>query len=184
MSQIKSGTSVLLIAMCSVVSVAGCGEAGTNSGGKSGTNYTKLSIAGSTAGGSQRCGSSELSVGQQAEPIISVTNTSGHAWKSTWVWISGTGDNLKLEPGHGFGETSVPSIAMDNRPADETYASASQYNLGPLPAGEVGDIHIYLTAENGGSPKLLFAVWGNSEAKPTPSIPDSPGGFTCRYTIN
>lgn len=159
------------LALSAILTVAGCGED---------TNYTKLSIASSRA-----CGNAHLSIGDQAEPIISVTNTSGHDWKSTWVWIHGTGNNLKLEPGHGFGETSVPSIAMDNRPADETFASASLYNMGPLPAGEVGDIHIYLTAETAGSPEVAFEVWGNSEAKPTPSIPSGSDskGKTCSYTI-
>ena len=151
--------------------IAGCGEGGTN--------YTKLSVA--SAG--PRCDRSELSVGEWVEPIISMTNTSGHAWKSTWVWINGTSDNLKLE-GRSAGEISVPAISMNDQPVDETFAPASQYNLGPLPAGEVGDIHMRLTAEKAGNPKVLFAVWGNSEAKPTPSIPSDPGGFACSYTIN
>ena len=167
-------TLAAALALPAMLALAGCGGAG------GGTNYTKLSIASSSA-----CGNAHLSVGDQAEPIISVTNKSGHDWKSTWVWIHGTGHNLKLEPGHGFGDTSVPSIAMDNRPADETYASASLYNMGPLPAGEVGDIHIYLTAETASSPEVAFEVWGNSEANPTPSIPSGTDSKseTCSYAI-
>ncbi len=166
--KVKGG--LLAVSACFLaLLVAGCGE---------GTNYTKLSVA-STG---PRCDRTELTVGEWVEPIISVTNTSGHAWNSTWVWINGSGENLKLE-GRRAGDLSVPGISMNDQPADETFAPASLYDLGPLPAGEVGDIHIRLTAEKAGNPEVLFAVWGNSEAKTAPSIPNSPGGFTCRYTI-
>jgi hypothetical protein len=129
------------------------------------------------------CGSAQLYVGEQIEPIISVHNTSGYDWKSTWVFIEGSGSYLKLEPGHGFGGSLVPSIAMDNHPADMAFASASFYNMGPLPAGEVGDIHIYMTAEEAGEPEVLFAVWGNTESHPTPSVPSKPNGIACKYLI-
>lgn len=166
--------SALTAALSAALLIVGCGT-------ESGTNYTKLAVA----QGQRQCGNAHLAVGDQAEPIISVTNTSGHAWKSTWLWIHGTGDLLKLEPGEGFGDTSVPAIAMDNRPADETYADASLYNFGPLPAGEVGDIHVYLTAEKPGHAEVLLGVWGNSEAKPDPELPDSKHakGLVCAYFI-
>jgi hypothetical protein len=75
---------------------------------------------------------------------------------------------------------------MNNSPADETYADASLYNFGALPAGEVGNIHIYLTAEKPGHAEVLLGVWGNSDPTPDPTMPDSnqAKGQVCAYFID
>lgn len=56
--------------------LAGCG-------GSDGTNYT--AISGSRASCDQR----NMIVGDTIEPILSVHNSSGHDWASTWLWGPG-----------------------------------------------------------------------------------------------
>lgn len=73
---------------------------------------------------------------------------------------------------------------MNNQPADDEFRSAGQWNVGPLQAHGIGDLHIHLTAKKPGAPKVHFVVWGNSKANPTPSIPDSAREVTCECAIH
>jgi hypothetical protein len=160
---------IVALATCCLSTLAGCAGVG------SGTNYTKMSFAHMRQ---DPCGRSLLSPGEWIEPVITVTNTSGHDWKSTWLKISGTGDNLKLES-HLLG----PALSMNNQPVDKSFALASNYNLGPLPAGETGYIHIRLTVEKEGNPHVWFGVWGNSDANGSPELPENLNGLGCHYNI-
>jgi hypothetical protein len=127
------------------------------------SSYTTASVAHS------RCGGSSVTVGGTAEPVLSVENTSGHDWMSSYVWISGA-SNFR-----------TASVSLDDQ--QSTADGGGIYDLGPLLAGKIGGVHFMLAASSPGADTVHLQVWGSSSTTNDPSQPNVAPGITCAYTI-
>ncbi|MDQ2760870.1 MAG: hypothetical protein M3Y17_10725 [Actinomycetota bacterium] len=141
--------------------VAGCGTG-------SGTNYTTVSL-------SANCdNSSSIAFGQGVDDIVQIQNTSGHNWAATYAFIDRQGD-FRLD-----------NASMSNAPS--TDLGGDSYNLGPLANGDIGDLHIHMTASKAQAlASVKIQVWGSSksitDSSASLSIPDRAETSHCDHTI-
>jgi hypothetical protein len=117
------------------------------------------------------CDHRALALEDTVEPILSVDNSTGHSWGSTFVFLQGD---------HDF---RIEAMSMNGQPLDNIYFSAGEWGLGSLAAGDTGEIHIRLRAKRSAEPKVEFTVWATSDANATPIIPDSTYTASCEYVI-
>lgn len=138
--------------------------AGCAVGQDSGTAYTKLRLT-------ANCDSPDIALGQNVDDIAQVTNTGGHRWAATYASVDGGG-------------MRVNAVAMDDRQGVDL---GGTFNLGPLPAGGVGDIHVNLTGTKGQTaPRVTVQVFGASRSvgpDGTLDFPDSTWEIHCDHAI-
>lgn len=159
----RKGVAIII----AIILVVGGGLLYGAIGTSGGQTYTMVSL-------STNCDRPNVAFGEPVDDIVQVTNTSGHGWAATYAFVDRQGD-FRLD-----------NISMSNAPF--TDLGGNLYNLGLLSAGEVGDIHIHMTASKSQTtPRVTVQVWGSSKSVTssgsTPAIPERAETVTCNHTI-